>query len=345
VYIGVGYKKAPFIDGCGDNILGMRLGRDGPELSPIGIGAWQAGFRSWGGGYTREDVVDAYRYAFENGVNFIDTAEVYGMGLSEEIVGEAIRGYDVVVATKVAGFRTSPRDVEKAALRSRSRLGVDVIDLYQVHWPPAGIGMAPICRVLRTLEGLVDRGVIRYIGVSNFDRPLLERAMECMSRHEIISNQIQYSMVYRRVENGFKDYMEERGVLLIAYSPLGKGVLAGKTSVDNMARRLDPVFREASKDANLQDILARLSSKYGVSKAAIALRWLVEKGTLPIPGVKRRSHVDSILEAMEMRLSPNDMALLDRATQRYVDGEYRNPFPRWVPNILVRLVTVVTGGV
>ncbi len=329
----------------GYNILGMRLGRDGPELSSIGVGAWQAGFRSWGSGYTREDVVEAYRYAFENGVNFIDTAEVYGMGLSEEIVGEAIRGYDVIVATKVAGYRTSPSDVEKAAMRSRSRLGVDAIDLYQVHWPPAGIGFGAICRVLRTLEDLVDRGVIRYIGVSNFDRPLLEKALECMSRHEIVSNQIQYSLIYRRAENGFKRFMEERGVLLIAYSPLGKGVLAGKTSVDNMARRLDPVFKKAARDVELQRVLADLSEKYGVSKAAISLRWLVEKGALPIPGVKRRGHVESILEAMRISLSPDDMALLDRVTQKYVDGEYRNPFPRWVPNTLVKLVTRATGGV
>ncbi len=323
----------------------MRLGRDGPELSPIGIGAWQAGFKSWGGGYTRRDVVDAYRYAFENGVNFIDTAEIYGMGLSEEIVGEAIKGYDIVVATKVAGYRTSPRDVEKAALRSRSRLGVDVIDLYQIHWPPAGIGFGAICRVLRTLEDLVDRGVIRYIGVSNFDRPLLEKALLCMSRHEIVSNQIQYSLVYRRAENGFKGFMEERGILLIAYSPLGKGVLAGKTSVDNLARRLDPVFKKAARDAELQRVLAKLSEKYGVSKAAISLRWLVEKGSLPIPGVKRRVHVDAIIEAMGITLSRDDVALLDRVTEKYLDGEYRNPFPRLVPNILVRLVTRMTGGV
>ncbi len=323
----------------------MRLGRDGPELSPIGIGAWQAGFRSWGGGYTRRDVVDAYRYAFENGVNFIDTAEIYGMGLSEEIVGEAIKGYDIVVATKVAGYRTSPRDVEKAALRSRSRLGVDVIDLYQIHWPPAGIGFGAICRVLRTLEDLVDRGVIRYIGVSNFDRPLLEKALLCMSRHEIVSNQIQYSLVYRRAENGFKGFMEERGILLIAYSPLGKGVLAGKTSVDNLARRLDPVFKKAARDAELQRVLAKLSEKYGVSKAAISLRWLVEKGSLPIPGVKRRGHVDAIIEAMGITLSRDDVALLDLVTEKYLDGEYRNPFPRLVPNILVRLVTRMTGGV
>ncbi len=136
----------------------IKLGPSDLKVSAIGIGAWQAGFKSWGKGYTREDIINSYRYAFENGINFIDTAEIYGYGKSEEIVGEAIKGYnDIVIATKVSGFRTSENDIVKAAERSIRRLGVRQIDLYQLHWPtPIYID---ICRVIRRLEKKYITGI------------------------------------------------------------------------------------------------------------------------------------------------------------------------------------------
>jgi len=314
------------------------------DLGLIGIGAWQAGFKSWGGGYSREDVVEAMRYAFENGVRFVDTAEIYGNGVSEEVVGEAIKGFpDVIVATKLAGFNTGEDRIFKSAEMSRARLGVDVIDLYQLHWPPSIY--TPLCRVLKSLEKLVDRGVIRYIGVSNFSDDLLEKALSCMSRYEIVSNQVQYSLVYRAVENGLTRFMEGRGIKLIAYSPLGKGVLAGKRVADNRARRLDKVFRMASKDDNLLSTVKSLADKYGVSMASISLRWVIEKGGVPIPGVKRKSHVDAILDAMELRLSVDDVKALDEASMKYVYLPFSNVVSRLIPNFMVRLVLSSMGGV
>ncbi len=322
----------------------MRLGKTDVDVGLIGVGTWQAGFKSWGAGYTKRDVIEALQYAFENGVRLIDTAEIYGWGLSEEVVGEAIKEYpDVLVATKVAGFHTSPGRIIKSAEESRRRLGVDAIDLYQLHWPPSIY--TNLCRVIRSLERLIDFGIVRYIGLSNFDEPLLRKALECLRRHEIVSNQIQYSLVYRRPETGVKQYMEERGITLIAYSPLGKGVLAGKTVPDNLARRLDPVFNKARKDVDLQRVLDEIASKRGVSKASVALRWLVEKEAYPIPGVKKKSHVESIIDAMELRLSPEDMKMLDEATEKYVDGVYKTPFPRAFPAIITRLMIRLIGGV
>ncbi len=315
----------------------------GLKISRIGLGAWQAGFRSWGSGYTREDVISAYRYAFEYGVNFIDTAEIYGNGVSEEVVGEAIKGYDVVVATKVAGFHTSEHRIFKSAEMSRRRLGVDVIDLYQLHWPPSIY--TSLCRVMKSLEKLVDKGIVRYIGVSNFDDELLERALECMSKYEIVSNQLQYSLVYRVIERKVLDFMKRNNIVLIAYSPLGKGVLAGKRVVDNRARRFDYVFQKAAKDEKLLRSLKDLSEKYGVSMASIALRWIVEKGGVPIPGVKKRSHVDAILDALDINLNKEDIELLDKASMKYVDMPFSAVVSRLVPGFLVKLVTSFMRGV
>jgi len=314
------------------------------KVSPIGIGAWQAGFRSWGRGYTKEDLIDAYRYAFDHGVNLIDTAEIYGNGLSEEIVGEAIRGYsDIIVATKVAGFNVSRGSMLKSVERSRRRLGVDAIDLYQLHWPPSVF--TDLCKVIRNMERLIDKGLVRHIGVSNFDERLLDKALKCLKKYEIVSNQIQYSLVFRYPDKALRKYMEDRGIALIAYSPLGKGVLAGKTKADNAARRMDRIFNMASKDSNLQDLLGRLSEKYGVSKASISLRWLIDKGAIPIPGVKNRNHVNSILDAMELRISGDDMAELDRATAKYINISFPSVAPRLIPNMFIKFVIGLMRGV
>ena len=307
------------------------------------MGAWQAGFRSWGKGYSKEDVISAYRYAFEHGINFIDTAEIYGNGLSEEIVGEAIRGYDVVIATKVAGFNISEYRILKSADMSRRRLGVDTIDLYQLHWPPSIY--TSICRVMKSLEKLIDKGIVRHIGISNFYGDILEKAVECMSRYEVVSNQVQYSLVYRVIERYGMDFMEREGIALIAYSPLGKGVLAGKRVADNRARKLDGVFRRASKDDDLLNNLKRLSEKYGVSMASVALRWIVEKSGIPIPGVKKKGHVNAVIDALEIRLGREDINLLDNLSMKYRDYPVSAIVPRLVPGFIVKVLTSLTGGV
>jgi len=321
----------------------IRLGSSDLKVSVIGIGAWQAGFKSWGKGYTREDLINSYRYAFENGINFIDTAEIYGYGKSEEIVGEAIKGYnDIVVATKVSGFRTSEDDIIKAAERSIRRLGVREIDLYQLHWPnPIYID---ICKVIRRMEKTISEGYVRYIGLSNFTFKLLRKAYECTRKYDIISNQIQYSLVYRGYEIDLIPFMKRFKIGLIAYSPLGKGVLAGKTKPTSTAQRTSTIFHKASKDTILREKLEELSIKYGVTKAAVALRWIVDKGGIPIPGVKKIRHIDSILEAIKLRLREKDLKVLDEITSKYRENIETYPLIRFIPGTLQKVVFRLLGG-
>ena len=317
-----------------------RFGKTDLKVSLIGIGAWQAGFRSWGKGYTREDVIDAYRYAFENGINFIDTAEVYGYGLSEEIVGEAIKGYEVIVATKLSGYNTSRKAIEKSIKNSLRRLGIESIDLYQIHWPPTIY--SGICGVIKILEDMVDKGFIRYIGISNFPLKLLKKAIECASKYDIVSNQIQYNLVYRNAENELIPFMNKMRIELISYSPLAKGALAGSVKADSLAKRSSNVFRRGVKAYDLHKILTEISSKYGVSKATVSLAWIISKGAFPIPGVKRRKHIDDIVKAAEIKLGKDEMKVLDQASLRYIFGNETFQLIRFIPGpiqkIFIRLV-------
>ncbi len=158
------------------------LGKSGIKISAVGLGTWQWGSREWGWNhlYKKSDVVAAFQKAIELGVNFIDTAEIYGRGKSEEILGEAVQGHrdDVVIATKVWPLNLSYGRLLKAAERSLRRLGVDVIDLYQVHWPNQ---LVPMRSTMKAMKKLVQDGRVRAVGVSNFNLKRLKAAQEALA--------------------------------------------------------------------------------------------------------------------------------------------------------------------
>lgn len=321
------------------------FGKTGEKISVIGLGTWQAGLKSWGRDYTLNDVVDAIKTGIEYGVNFIDTAEIYGNGRSEEIVGEVIKDYKerVFIATKVSGYNATAWGVYKAALRSRERLGVDVIDLYQVHWPPSIY--TNLCGLAAALERLVDEGIIRYIGVSNFDLNTLEKLRECMSRYDIISNQLHYNLLYRNIEREVYPYLRQEGIELIAWSPMAKGALAGKFDVNTAARRMDGVFKRARDAVELFDVMRGLSLKYNCKMHQIALAWLVSKGALPIPGAKRRVQAMENAAAGDIVLSEQDIKALDKVTEKYVGSGIDRVMSRLVPNWLQKAVISIMGGI
>ncbi len=304
----------------------------GLRVSVVGIGAWQAGMRAWGSSM-REEIVGAYHYAFDHGINFIDTAEIYGWGRSERVVGEAIKGYDVVVATKIAGCFFSPMWIEKRLRGSMERLGLDSIHLYQVHWPPSIY--TRLCPGMRKLEELAAEGLIHEIGVSNFDAGLFEKAAACLEEKRIASNQVEYSLVQRAPEKRLFPVMKRYGARVIAWGPLAKGALAGKKRIDNIARLTDPRFHRARRDRVLQEALRRVAEEQGVSMATVAIAWVIAKGAVPIVGVRRKRHVDSLIEAAELNLSSDQLKLLDEASSRYIRGDITRVTLRIIPNILL----------
>ena len=320
------------------------LGGSGLKVSVVGLGGWQAGFKSWGRDYTLNDIIDAYRVAIDSGINFIDTAEIYGDGRSEEVIGMILREYrDIIVATKVAGYNATPRGIIKAAERSRRRLGVDSIDLFQIHWPPSIY--TKLRAVARAMEETVRRGLVKYIGLSNFPPKLLEDFIGYLSRYEAVSNQVQYNLLYRVPEEELIPLMDRNNVTLIAWSPLAKGALAGKTRVDNNARRFDLVFKRGREASNLLDTLRLIAGRHRVGMGAIALAWLVSKGAIPIPGVKRAQQALENASAGDIVLSSEEVSMLDRASQEFIHGEYKTIMPRLIPNFLQRLALRMIGGI
>ncbi len=318
-----------------------RLGKHGPEVSVIGLGLWQFGQKAWGElSSTPREIV---RAAVEHGITLFDTAEIYGNGLSEKLLGEALRAEgipreEVVIATKLAGFNASGKERALKSLRaSLKRLGTGYIDLYQIHWPPPK--WCKLCEVLRGLEEAVDEGLIKYIGLSNFPVKDVEEARACLRKHDIVSVQFQYSLAYRAPENDLIPYLKREGIGVLAWSPLAKGALTGEVKGRNFARLTDPVYRRASRDTELLTTLKKIATDHGATPAQTALAWLVAKGAVPIPGARKVYHVLSNARAAEVTLSDAEVRTLDEVSVKYL-GTYSgfSPLGRNVPCVIQMLI-------
>ncbi len=299
----------------------IELGRSGERVSAVGIGIWQWGSSSWGWnrGYRRADVFEAFDRALALGLDFFDTAEVYGGGQSEALLGEALQGRqeEVFVASKVLPWRVTDGAVEKAADRSLRRLGIDALDLYQLHFPSP---MVPIGRVVRAMEKLVAKGKVRHLGMSNVGVGGLRRAREALASEDIVSDQVHYNLVRRKPERRLLEYAAEDGVTLIAYSPLEQGLLTGKYARGAAPRDLVRSLNYRFSPGNLRraepalEILRRMAEKRGVTPAQVALNWLVSSGpVLPIPGAKNAAHVEDAAAALAWRLTGSERRELDEA--------------------------------
>ena len=292
----------------------------------LGFGTWQWGDKFvWGYGredYTDDDIKAAFDTAIQAGIQFFDTAEIYGLGKSERFIGAFIPQTDqpVFVATKYMPFpwRTLflPKRAFFDALRnSLKRLGISTIPLYQIHWPNP---LAKSATLLAYMAEAVDRGLIQQVGVSNFNTAQVLDAHKTLSHLNIplASNQIKYNLLDRQAEfNGLMEVCKDLGVRVIAYSPLAQGFLSGKYTPERMPstyryRRLSTWQRSRFPDMVRE--LRLVGDKYeGKSPAQVAINWTIMKGTLPIPGVKNSSQVLSCLGALGWRLTPEDLLRLD----------------------------------
>lgn len=305
----------------------VTLGRNGPKVSAVGIGMWQAGGKNWGADVSDEDTADAMVHGVELGMNLVDTAEVYGNGHSEEVVARAIRRAgreNVFVATKVSGDHLRAADVEKACKGSLGRLGVEAIDLYQIHWP-ALWDQIPLAETMKALEKLERNGKIRHIGVSNFSVRYLEEARSALSRTDIVEDQIQYSLLHREPEIELLPYCEKEGIGILAWSPLAKGILTGK--YHGNLRPKDPIRSDEAlfKPGNLKlagptvRLLKKVGHAHGKTPGQVALAWLrSHEGVVPIPGVKRPAQAEENAGGGDFALTPSEVRSLDRASAEAV---------------------------
>lgn len=309
------------------------LGASGIAVSPLGVGVWSwgdKGFWGYGKDYTREDISQAYKACQDAGLNFFDTAEMYGRGESERILGECIRedGRPVVIASKFAPLpnRFSARSLLKALDASLERLNVKTIDLYQIHWPYTFLGVDAL---MDALAEAVRSGKARAVGVSNYGADLMKRAHARLARYDIplASNQVHYNLLHRKPEkNGVLDVCRDLNVALIAYSPLEQGLLTGKyrivagqgISVTGQ-RRFSRSFR-ASQRRKIEPLLQtmeEITKARGKTMGQVALNWLLLKDELiiPIPGAKNVRQATENAGAIGWRLTNEEFERIDVASQ------------------------------
>ncbi len=291
----------------------------------MGLGAWQWGDRviwAYGQAYTDKDIRESFDVSLNLGVRFIDTAEIYGSGYSERLLGKFLKETDqpVLVATKYFPWpwKLTKGFIPRALKGSLERLGLDSVDLYQIHWP--SITMSPETM----MEGMVEcvkRGMTRTVGVSNFGEKRMIRAYSTLAQHGIplASNQVHYSLLSREVEkNGTLARCKELGIRLIAYSPLEKGLLTGKYSLENPPPGVRGGSQTIELLKNLPPVLKLLTeigqNHGGKSTSQVSLNWLICKGALPIPGAKSAKQAEQNAGGAGWKLTEDEVSRLDEAT-------------------------------
>ena len=293
----------------------------------MGIGTWAWGDRYfWGYGqnYNQSDIRDAFSCAVNNGITFFDTAEVYGIGQSETMLGQFCKQVDVPiqVASKCFPFpwRLNRRALHRALKGSLKRLGMDKLDLYQMHFP------YPPVNIRTWMSGMaeaVHAGWIGAVGVSNYNRAQTQLAYDALAAEGIplASNQMEYHLLNRKIEkDGLLQHCLDLGVTVIAYSPLASGILTGKYSAQNLPggfRSGRYNHRSLSIIKPLVDLLVKIGADHaGKSAAQVAINWTICKGTVPIPGGKSLQQVEQNIGALGWRLTDEEVDRLDQASDR-----------------------------
>ena len=265
----------------------VRLGKTGEDVPVIGMGTWKLG-------NDERKEAEVLKIGVRLGMRLIDTAEAYG---TEPLVSKAIKGESgIFIATKVWPTHLRYNDVIMACNASLKKLGVNCIDLYQIHWPNAKV---PIKETMRAMERLVDEGKIRYIGVSNFSVTELEEAQATLKGTEIASNQVEYNLLTRNIERNLLKYCGKEKITVIAYSPLARGLLFEK------------------RYSELLDLLASIGRKRGKSAAQVALNWLISKGNvIAIPKASTKKHARENAGAGNFSLGKSEVKAIDAFSAR-----------------------------
>ncbi|MBD2445865.1 aldo/keto reductase [Nostoc sp. FACHB-152] len=313
----------------------ITLGKNGPTVPPLCIGTWAWGdklFWNYGSDYGPEQLQAAFTAALEAGVTFFDTAEIYGMGLSEKFLGEFIKQTQqpVQIATKFGPlpWRFTGQSVSDALTESLKRLQLERIELYQVHWPFAFLLSQET--LMNTLADEVKRGRIAAVGVSNYSADQMREAHQLLAARGVplAVNQVRYSLLTRQVEsNGIIATARELGVTLLAYSPLAQGLLTGKYTPENLetlsgARKLNPNFSKdgLQKIAPVISLLRNIGEKYDRTPAQVALNWLIAQGNvIPIAGVKTAEQVRQNAGALGWKLNNDEIAEIEKITRPWLN--------------------------
>ncbi len=302
----------------------IQLGQTGIRISELGLGTWSWGdriFWAYGQTHIEKDVEEAFLTNIEAGINFIDTAPIYGSGRSEEMLGSLLKKTpkDLIVATKYVPYpwKMSKNSLIHALKASLKRLGRAFIDLYMIHYPLPPI---PIERWMEMMAEAHKEGLVRAIGVSNFNEEKMLLAQKALNKHGLFlaANQIHYSLLRRRPEAlGLLDRCRKEGITFIAYSPLGQGLLTGKYTPD---RPLPKGFMRLGNRRIIREMqplikrMRQIGEAHGSkTPAQVAINWVMCKGAVPLVGAKNQLQASENLGALGWKLSEEEIALLDEA--------------------------------
>ena len=323
-----------------------RIGTSRIEVTPLIFGAWAIGGWKWGG-TDRDEAIKAIHRAVDMGINAIDTAPVYGFGLSEEIIGKAIVGrrdraylftkcglrWDIKKGeyfyssfddkgNKIDMYRYSGKDgIIEECERSLRRLKTDYIDLYQIHWPDS---TTPIEESMEAMLKLVEQGKVRYIGVSNYS---LEQLKEARKYAEVVSDQVPYSMVNRGIEKDIIPYCIDNNIGILAYSPLQRGRLTGKVTLDyefkdNDHRRDNPFFTRENRKKVLRLIekIKPVAKNHSATISQVVLNWTVNRPgiTAALVGTRNIKQAEENFSSLNFKLSREEIDLINRAVNETV---------------------------
>jgi aryl-alcohol dehydrogenase-like predicted oxidoreductase len=309
----------------------ITLGQNGPAVKPLCIGTWAWGdklFWNYGKDYGPDQLKEAFKVALEAGTTFFDTAEVYGFGLSEDLLGKFMQQSDqpVQIATKYgpAPWRFTAQSVSDALTGSLKRIGVERVSLYQVHWPFSFFMSQET--LMNALADEVKRGRIESVGVSNYSAQQMQSAHQLLAARGVplAVNQVRYSLLARQIEtNGILETARQLGVTILAYSPLAQGLLTGKYTFDSSktpsdTRRIDPRFSKdgLKKIEPIISLLHQLGEKHGRTPAQVALNWLIAQGgVIPIAGAKTAEQVRQNAGALGWKLTEEEVAQLEQVSR------------------------------
>jgi aryl-alcohol dehydrogenase-like predicted oxidoreductase len=316
------------------------LGKNGPRVFPLALGCMGMGAGSWYGTTDDAEGIATIHAALERGVNIIDTGDFYGMGKNELLVGKALQGRrdKALISVKYGalrgpdgtnlGYDASPIATKNALAHSLSRLGVDYIDIYR----PARLDpKVPIEDTIGAIAELVKAGYVRYIGLSEVGAETIRRAAKV---HPICDLQIEYSLMSRTCEASVIPALREHGIAMTAYGVLSRGLLTGSQPTGKGDYRAHfPRFANADKNQPLVDALARLARDKGVSPAKLAIAWVRAKGAaqgvtiIPTMGARKRAQLTEALEALDVTLSPAEVAAIEAAVPADAVAGTRYPAP------------------
>lgn len=270
------------------------VGKTGEKIPVVGLGTWEMGGGMRSDSSRDQDAIDALMLGLELGMALIDTAEMYGAGHSEEVVSRVLKNWNrpVYLASKVSPSHFAYDEVLRSARRSLERLKVKRLDLYQLHWPNPRV---PIKETMKAMEKLVEDGQVRHIGVSNFSVEQMKEAQAALSRERIVSNQVEYSLIDRSIENQILPYCEKEGITVIAYSPLGQG---------KIPRGRGGPFR----------VIDGVAAEHGKSRSQVALNWVLRQDSVvTIPKAVVKQHVKENADVVGWKLTSEEYERLSHA--------------------------------